>query len=104
MPIGDCDRARFHHSFAASLGVSVAAAGLLSSIDSNHASVASFVVHTSRLGPAARYNGILEVSTVDRNRRVVAGKAGEDATFCDARPTSASCQHSQLKIERIPYQ
>jgi hypothetical protein len=96
MPIGDCDRARFHHSFAALLGVSVAAAGLLSSIDSNHASVASFVVHTSRLGPAARYSGILAVSTVERNRRAVAGNADKDATFCDARPTSASCQQPQL--------
>jgi hypothetical protein len=53
--MGDCERANVHHSCpAASLAASVDTAGLLSRRDSNHASVASQVVQTSRLGPAAR--------------------------------------------------
>lgn len=63
-------------------------AGLLSKSDSNHVWVSSLVVQTSRLGPAARYNGILAVSTVERKRMVVAGRAIDDATLGDARLTS----------------
>lgn len=84
MPIGDCERARSHHCLTSWLVVSPGG-GLLNNIDSNHACVASSVVHTSRLGPAARYSGILEVSTVVRKCRDVAGRVGEDAGFCDAR-------------------
>lgn len=88
MPMGDCERASFHHSFAVWPGVSDSVAGLLSKSDSNQACVLSSVVHTSRLGPAARYRGILAVSTVVRKRRVGVLRVGADAIFCVVRPTS----------------
>lgn len=80
--------------------VSGESTGLLSSIDSNHASVGSEVVQTSRLGPAARYRGILAVSTVVRKRNVVVGTSGEDATFGDVRPTSKRIRHSYLVTQK----
>ena len=49
----------------------------------NHSSVAPDVVHTSRVGPAARYRGIRAVSTTERKRRVEGGSAMVWA-FCDA--------------------
>jgi hypothetical protein len=53
--MGDCERANVHHSCSvALLAASVDNTGLLSRRDSNHASVASQVVQTSKLGPAAR--------------------------------------------------
>jgi hypothetical protein len=89
MPIGDCERAKLHQAFSAGTLVELAgAAGLLCNKYSNHASDASDVVHTSKLGPAARYSGILAVSTVARKRNDVDGRVDEDTTFEDARPTS----------------
>lgn len=76
----------------------VAVTGLLSKIDSNHASVASHVVQTSRLGPVARYSGIFAVSTVLRKRSVEAGRVEVDATFGDASPTSAVCKRVEAII------
>jgi hypothetical protein len=93
MPMGDCARAKVHHAYSIA-SVFAESLGLLSNIDSNHASVASDVVQTSRLGPAARYSGIFAVSTVVRKRRVVAGRRGENATFGDARPTSTKVRTS----------
>jgi hypothetical protein len=87
MPIGDCERARVHQ-LCSTASVLVDSTGLLNSTDSNHASVASDVVQTSKLGPAARYRGILAVSTVLRKRRGVGGSGAEDAIFGDARPIS----------------
>jgi hypothetical protein len=64
--------------------------GLLSSNDSNHACVSSEVVHTSRLGPAARYRGMRAVSMGARKRRAVAGMVGLDTVEFDARITSGT--------------
>jgi hypothetical protein len=100
MPNGDCEDASVHQAFSlALLSEPVDTPGLPSSTDSNHASVASQLVHTSTLGPAARYRGILATSTVLRNRRVVEGMASEDAPFGDARPTSITRQ----SCDWVPY-
>jgi hypothetical protein len=97
MPIGDCERARLHHALPSGTLVALAGvAGSLCNKDSNHASVTSDVVHTSRLGPAARYNGIFAVSTVVRKRSDVYGRVDQDATFGDARPTSRPYQQTSL--------
>jgi hypothetical protein len=93
MPNGDCEDASDHQAFSpTSLSASVDTPGLPSRTDSNHASVASQLVQTSRLGPAARYNGILATSTMLRKRRASGGMASEDAPSGDARPTSILCQ------------
>jgi hypothetical protein len=93
MPNGDCENASIHQAFSlALLSAPVDTPGLPSSTDSNHASVASQLVHTSRLGPAARYRGILATSTVLRKRSASGGMASEDAPFGDARPTSIKGQ------------
>lgn len=69
--------------------------GLLKRIDENHASVCSFVVHTSRLGPAARYKGIRAVSTVAKKRNGAAGMDA-DGVLCDARPTSTRVSYGRI--------
>lgn len=92
MPIGDWVLACAHHSDRKSSTREPVAAGcLLNRIDANHSWVASQVVHTSKLGPAARYSGMHAVWTVARKRRDVLVMTGRDASFRDAKPTSGNC-------------
>ena len=75
MPVGDCNLAIVHHWYASASSHSTVAHELPPRTELNHSSVAPDVVHTSRLGPAARYRGIRAVSTTERKRRVEGGSA-----------------------------